>query len=340
MAVTGEAVVPPDLDRGGGQGIDDTHRRSARMAWAHACQLAGGGLAAWMAGDYVLAPRWPTPDLLLLFAAACFMSAGQAWDLVKRLAPFSVLLLVYQSFRGIVPHLNHRVNYDLMIGADRKLFGSEQLPTAYLQHLLWQGTPSWYDYLFYVVYMLHFVAPVFVVIMAWKFRPHLYGFVIRCYVALTAAGFITYLLFPAAPPWLAADEGFIPSLVRISDSVYSEMGLASSTTLWSQISPNPVAAVPSLHAAYATLFAILIWAMFGSRWAVPALAYPAIIYVGTVYAGEHYVIDEVLGFAYAVAVVIAVKLRGRLRIPGVASTEHREATAPMDGSVDELTVPG
>lgn len=119
----------------------------------------------------------------------------------------------------------------------------------------------------------------------------------------------TYLLFPAAPPWLAAERGYIsPPFARVSSHVYAEMDLAGAPTLWSQTSPNPVAAVPSLHAAWATLAVVLVLMMFGLRWFLISLPYPLVIFVGTVYSGEHYVIDEILGVLYALGSLLVVQL--------------------------------
>ena len=76
---------------------------------------------------------------------------------------------------------------------------------------------------------------------------------------------------------------------------------------------NPVAAVPSLHAAYTLLFAIYLWRV--RRWARPLLAaYVAAMAFALVYTAEHYVADILLGWAYcvfAVWVVHRIADRGR-----------------------------
>jgi membrane-associated phospholipid phosphatase len=120
-------------------------------------------------------------------------------------------------------------------------------------------------------------------------------------MVVSFAGFLTFLAFPAAPPWMASNLGYIPDISRISSDVWFALGVNDFPSLYNQISPNPVAAVPSLHAAYATLFALFIFDMFRrSRYKYLSLLYPALIYVGTVYQGEHYAIDELLGGLYAV----------------------------------------
>ncbi len=68
---------------------------------------------------------------------------------------------------------------------------------------------------------------------------------------LSFAAFLTFLFYPAMPPWLAVYNGIIPPLhdvtVRTTDLFKRGPGLP---TLFSVMSPNMAAAMPSLHAAY------------------------------------------------------------------------------------------
>lgn len=243
-------------------------------------------------------PSFPTPDKLLVFLTLLFIGFKRGKALLLRLAPFVGLLLIYETFRGLVPHINHRVEYGWMPAVDRALFG--ELPTATLQQWLWSGQTQWYDIALYLFYMAHFVLPVALALLVWKYREKFYGRYIISFVVLTLAGFLTFLLFPAAPPWLAAQEGVIEPVRRVSSDVWFSLGVNDFPSLYNSLSPNPVAAVPSLHAAYATLFSIFIFRFFGRRWGMLSVAYPLAIYFGTVYQGEHYVIDELIGAAYGV----------------------------------------
>lgn len=267
-------------------------RRQALVAVGAAGSLGSIGI-------FLAEPSFPTPDKLLLFAVFVGLLFGQAKQVFIRLAPFVVLLLIYESFRGIVPGLNHRVNYMWMPEVDRWMFGS--LPTETLQRWLWSGQAQWYDFVFYLPYMLHFVLPFALAIIVWKTREHEYWRYITAFVSISFAAFVIYLLFPAAPPWMSSDMGLIEPISRVSSSVWFSLGISDFPSLYSQVAANPVAAVPSLHAAYATLFAMFVISFFKSGWRYLSLTYPALIYVGTVYQGEHYVIDAILGAGLAVA---------------------------------------
>lgn len=253
---------------------------------------------------FVHDPSFPTPDKLLVFLVFVFMIFHQAKEMLKRFLPFVAILLVYEMFRGIVPHLNHRVEYMWMPHIDRLMFGGT-LPTTTLQNWWWHGHAMWYDFLFYLTYMMHFVFPIALALIVWKFRPAKYWQVVVSYLAASFSGFMVFLLFPAAPPWMASNMALIEPIRRISSDVWWSLGIHNFPSVYNQISPNPVAAVPSLHAAYATLFALFITTLFKSPFRLLVWIYPLLIYVGTVYMGEHYAIDEILGALLAVAVFFA-----------------------------------
>ena len=249
---------------------------------------------------FIRTPSFPTPDKLVIFLTFVFMIFGQAWELLKRFVPFAGLLVVYEAFRGLVPHLNSHVNYLWMPGVDRWL-GFGELPTVALQRWWWHGSVQWYDFAFYIFYMLHFVLPFALAVVIWKLRDKHYWRYVGTYILVSFAGFVTFLTFPAAPPWMASEKGLIEPIVRISSDVWAALGIHDFPSVYNKVSPNPVAAVPSLHAAYATLFALFVITLFKGRWRYLSLIYPIMIYVGTVYQGEHYLIDEILGALYAIA---------------------------------------
>ena len=69
-------------------------------------------------------------------------------------------------------------------------------------------------------------------------------------------GFITYVVFPAAPPWLAAQDGYIaPTVGRVGGRGFAWLHLHAVRSIIENgaATSNLVAAVPSLHAGFATL---------------------------------------------------------------------------------------
>lgn len=246
---------------------------------------------------FTLSPSFPTPDKLAVFLTFVFMIFGQAREMLKRLIPFVALLLVYESFRGIVHDLNSHVNYTLAPRIDRVIFG--KLPAVYLQRWFWRGHTQWYDIVLYIPYMLFFVVPLGLAILVWKTKDQYYWRVVTTYMVLFFSAFLTFLLFPAAPPWLAVQQHAIEPVVRISSYVWSSLGIHNFPSVYNHIAPNPVAAVPSLHSACATLFSIFIFKLYGRRWGLISTIYPILIYIGVVYEGEHYAFDVIAGIVYA-----------------------------------------
>jgi membrane-associated phospholipid phosphatase len=248
---------------------------------------------------FIKDPSFPTPDKLIVFLVFVFMSFSQATVMLKRLLPFVVILLVYESFRSVADTLNSHVNYTLAPHMDRLLFGN--LPTVYLQNWLWHGHTQWYDVVLYIPYLLFFIVPLGLAILVWKTYDKYYWEVVTTYLAVFFGGFLTFLLFPAAPPWLAAQDHIIQPIVRVSTNVWASMGLHNFPSFYNHISPNPVAAIPSLHAACGTLFSLFVFKIYGKRWGYVSLLYPVLLIVGVVYEGEHYAFDVIVGIIYALA---------------------------------------
>lgn len=276
-----------------------TFRKQRPLAfWLRVITLLG------VAALFVAKRNFWTPDTLFVVMLAVFIVFGQARQFLIRFAPVVVLLLVYDSFRGIADDLNSNVHFFEMIEADRAMFGGA-LPTDILQQWWWHGQVQWYDFYFYLLYTLHFVMPLFLALAIWKLRDELYLPYAIGFVGLSFAAFVTYVVFPAAPPWMASDMGLIEPIHRISSDIWYAMGVTNFSEVYAHLSPNPVAAVPSLHAAYPLLFTLFLARLFGWRKVWWAMIYPVSVWIGIVYLGEHYVVDAILGALYAIVAYYA-----------------------------------
>ena len=272
--------------------------RKMRLQRKHLGQTLGVIGSIVSVGLFVRQPSFPTPDKLFIFLLFLFMAYGQAWELFKRLFPFVAVILIYESFRSVADKLNTHVDYLLAPHADKLMFGN--LPTVYLQDWLWRGRTSWYDYVLYIPYLFHFILPLGLAILVWKTRASEYTRGVMTYLVVAFGSFLTFFLFPAAPPWLASQNHYIQPITRISSDVWAGLGLSDFPSVYNHIAANPVAAIPSLHAAWAVLFLIFIWKFYGRRWGILAAVYPFLIFFGTIYEGEHYAFDVIAGAIYAV----------------------------------------
>ena len=84
--------------------------------------------------------------------------------------------------------------------------------------------------------------------------------------------------------------GVLPPLLHIASEIYN----TNLPTLHEAFDVNPIAAMPSLHAALPTLCVLHAANLFGWLALVPA-AYLLTVYVAIVYLGEHYFVDVVAG---------------------------------------------
>lgn len=246
---------------------------------------------------FALRPYNITPDKLFLFLLFAFMAVRHARELMVRLGPFVLILLVYESLRGTAPLINGRVEYGWMPRMDERIFGS--LPTARLQDLLWDGHVRWLDYLFYLAYLGHFVVPIALALAIWRWRDSEYWRYLSTFVIVSFAGFATFVAFPAAPPWMASEQGRIEPITRIGYDLWSSVGVSNFRTVYSEVAPNTVAAVPSLHAAYTILVALFAFRLFGPLVGCLVSIHTVLVCVGIVYIGEHYAIDAIIGGIYA-----------------------------------------
>jgi membrane-associated phospholipid phosphatase len=254
--------------------------------------------------------------------------------------PFVGILFVYDIARGVADNVGIAPHTSTALDVDGALFG-HPIPTVWLQHHLYDyAHVHWYDYGAFVVYLTHFFATFVIAVFLWRFAYPQFRRFRTMILALTAAGFLTYVLFPATPPWLASQDGHLPYLYRVigemwnhTDGMYPAAGLFQNGNEY----VNEVAAVPSLHAAFPVMFLLFFWrGACGRPWLrVLLVAYPLAMAFTLVYGGEHYVFDVLLGWIYAVAVYSAVtaleralaRRRGRARKPALAHDSPLPETA-------------
>ena len=259
----------------------------------------------------------PTSHDLVFAWLGAGMAAFAATELRGRIPrfvldwlPFMLVLFVYDRLRGYADGALVHSREVPQIKIEAALFG-KPIPTVWLQSHLWHGTADirWWDYAVWFVYLTHFVATLLVAAILWTWAHEHFARFATMVCALAFAAFATYVLFPAVPPWLAAQHGAVGPSHRIVKLVWPHVPIAHYGSLFEkgQHYANNVAAMPSLHAGYALLLALFLWRLM-PRWSRPLLAlYPPAMAFSLVYAGEHYVVDCIAGWAYAIATYATVE---------------------------------
>jgi membrane-associated phospholipid phosphatase len=208
-----------------------------------------------------------------------------------------------------------RAHLDQPLDADKWMFGG-QVPTVWLQeHLYDPGVAHWWDKLAVPVYLSHFLVSLILAITLWCVNYPLFRRYLGALVTLTIITLTTYVLYPAAPPWMAALNDHLPPVHRIVPATLSLLGGETVNTAVEKGAAysNPVAAMPSLHAAIPMMLALFFWTRV-VWWLKGVLALYAVgMALTLVYTGEHYVIDVLAGWAYAAISVMAVNAFVRSR---------------------------
>jgi hypothetical protein len=142
------------------------------------------------------------------------------------------------------------------------------------------------------------------------------------FLFMNLAGFATYYVYPAAPPWYVADYGLGPANMAARSSAAGAArwdaltGIAYFQGFYGR-SADVFGAIPSLHVSY-PLLTFLHGLEMRKRWLdVASFALFGLVSFAAVYLNHHYVIDVLLGVLYAlVAFGIDVALERRRRAAG------------------------
>jgi membrane-associated phospholipid phosphatase len=200
-----------------------------------------------------------------------------------------------------------------MINIDKFIFGF--VPTVKLQSLLYNPNHlMWYDYVAVILYICHFVTPMIVGYYFWLkdrkfFKKYTFGI-----LGVSYAAFITYIIFPAMPPWMASGFGYIPQIKEVTGVVMSHF-LQTTITLPSILSlagGDAVAAMPSLHAAFPTMIFLFLY-KWNKKAGIVFIPYILGVWFAVIYLGEHYFIDVAMGALYSILIFFAVEKNTSLR---------------------------
>jgi PAP2 superfamily len=240
---------------------------------------------------------------LWIIGALAVGCIGKPWraamHLVVDWVPFVAVFLAYDYSRGAADALGFSTKVTPQINVDRLLFGGH-VPTVWLQeHLYEPHVVRWWDVVVAVTYVTHYFVPLAVAGVLWSRNRLVWKRYVARLMVLSFSAVAFFCVFPTAPPWMASRQGRIGDVERIATRGWGRVGLDSAHSLLSkgQATVNLVAAVPSLHAAYAALVAVTLWPMLRPRWLrAVLLVHPALMVFTIVYGGEHYVADALAGY--------------------------------------------
>lgn len=156
----------------------------------------------------------------------------------------------------------------------------------------------------------------------WWLRPYAYRAARNTLVGINVVGLTVFALYPVAPPRLLPHAGFVDS---VADAGFGR-------THGGTVSADQFAAMPSLHLAWATWTAVVLYRWVRPPWArALCVAYPVWMTFVVVGTANHYLLDVVAGVVVAAGCLLASKALTP-RLPGFTarlSARVRGVTPPM-----------
>lgn len=210
-------------------------------------------------------------------------------------------VLFYGASRAAADSLGMPVQEQIWIDVDRVL-GFGQQPVHRLQELIaWDEPPRLWEASLSAMYISHFLVAFGVLIVLYNRDRLVWGQWWRRLVLTGTIGVIGFILLPSVPPWMASDNGTVAmvyeGLPRGWDAV--DIDWIHELFTFGRNKANPIAAMPSLHAAYPALL-YLFWGPRFGRFGRSMLGFYALFMGFTiVITGQHWLIDVFAGWAAA-----------------------------------------
>jgi membrane-associated phospholipid phosphatase len=269
--------------------LDAVYASVRRVRWKEeAVLLLPVAYAGVMFSYYVLFGK-----LLEFLPAVIFLAAIPVMALLglrgvaRYWVPFIMLILSYGSLAGTVGAYSASERIYSIASLDMSIWGFNLTGWVQATFLSVPLTDA-----MTVFYELQMPLVIFSAALIWYKRRNAFGQFVTAVVLTSYAALATFVIMPTAPPWFM---GSARDLV-LGAGQEGSSGLAGA--LNNLIVSDKYAAFPSLHAAFAVLFSYFMFKV-DRRFGVLALPVTAVVLFSTIYLGQHYMIDILGGFAYA-----------------------------------------
>jgi len=184
----------------------------------------------------------------------------------------------------------------------------------------------------YYYFFAHGGVTIAVLVLLWWRNAPLYRRLRTRLVLVNLIAFVVFWRYPLAPPRMFPGRGFVDVI-----------GNSHSLVSWSSGAlvddADQLAAMPSLHIAWAIWSAIGLWQLFRQRWiTVVAVLYPLTTAFVVLSTGNHYVLDVVAG---AATICLAFALQSaidRLCARAIAGRRAALAAASAPAELDPVAL--
>lgn len=252
--------------------------------------------------------------------------AARSKEFVTNSVLIVAVLLTYEALQGITGIEAGSMSVISLARVDQALVGSNF--ALNVQTTFFSSATTFVSTVFYGLHV-----PLIMIAFAlfWfkdraAYRGYTYSLVVTSYLAL-----FTFVVLPTAPPWMCPPNcsPVVQNLLKSGDKMLPTAFQELAAVLLSGES-DVVAAFPSLHAAYATLFSIFMFRL-GRNYGLVSLPVVGGVYFSTVYLGQHFLVDLLGGATYAgVSVYIVERVMARRR--RARSQSPSASNAPVSAS--------
>lgn len=257
---------------------------------------------------------------LLLLVVTMALASARSRDLLRGLFPFALVGVLFDALR---PLKNVGLSPERVLGCalrdvDARFFGFASGGVRHSVHDFFLAhTSPVLDVLSAIPYATFILWCVGAGALLYVRDRRALGRFAWGFFGLNVAAFVTYHLVPAAPPWYVHTHGCTIDLATKASEgaalarVDALLGVRWFAGMYGKAS-SVFGALPSLHCAYPMLVVLEGWRVFGWRLRVASIAYWVAMVFAALYLDHHWVVDAVLGTAFAFATFGAVRLFERI----------------------------
>jgi inositol phosphorylceramide synthase catalytic subunit len=248
-----------------------------------------------------------TDQLLLLFIFnSLYFASRTTRRFITGFSIFIVYWIIFDYMKAFPNYRYNTVHIESLYNFEKALFGfSWNAATVTPNEFFAQNHTTFLDILSGVFYLCWIPVPLlFAGILFFKNRKYFFYFSLTFFL-VNLLGFVGYYVYPAAPPWYVAQNGFefiahTPGNTAGLGRFDAFFGANIFAGIYSK-SSNVFAAMPSLHAAY--MFIVVYYSVKSGmkKWYSFLFAFVMLgIWFSAVYSSHHYILDVLAGALCAV----------------------------------------
>ncbi len=276
-----------------GQSVAQQLRSALFTAWSLPLLYLTVLVVAYVRYGMILQFTLGAAALVVLPVAAYF---AKSREFLKNSALVVSVLLTYEALQGITGALVNSGKVVSLAGIDKQILGFD-LPAAVQTSF----TSSTVTIIATFFYSIHFFLVLAALVLFWFTNRSVYKGYTYALILTSYLGLMTFVILPSSPPWFAgAAQNLLSSGLKLMPSSIQSVQQAALA-----IESDKFAAFPSLHAAYATLFAIYTIRLNPKLGLVSVPILVGVLF-STLYLGQHYFVDLVGGMGYSAASVLAI----------------------------------